>query len=216
MFWALSPNARSPYPLSSSRKSDDFFYYDQTLVFAICVWPWLVNLVWLSFVEKQIGRAGEFSCLVHRCFWVFEVLHFVNEHGKDGFSPITSFLAAFWASNGISLQKVQLRFRHGQSMCLWISVLALRLLMVVVGMQCPHCIPTRRVIELFVSEIWCFGVCSTIGNLLSCDSCVGNFWCWCHGGSCCARLGPVKNPVIWFVWLVSHVTMWWVCDCRSK
>ena len=74
---------------------------------------------------------------------------------------------------------------------------------------------TRRLMEFFASELWFLGVCSTIGKLLSGDTCVDRFWCWCDGGLRGVKIRPERNSGIWFVWAVCPVTMWWVCGCRS-
>ena len=67
--------------------------------------------------------------------------------------------------------------------------------------RCSIVIPasTRRLMELFASEVWFLGVCSTIGKLLSCDTCVHRLWCWCDGGLCGVKMRPVRNSGIWFV-----------------
>ena len=69
--------------------------------------------------------------------------------------------------------------------------------------------------ELFASEFWFLGVCSTIGKLLSCDTCVDRFWSLCDVGLYVVKMRPAWKSEIWFVWVVSPDTLWWVCVCRS-
>ena len=80
----------------------------------------------------------------------------------------------------------------------------------------PEIASTRQLMELFASEFWFLGVCSTIGEMWSCDTCVERFWYWCGGRLRGVKMRPVKNSGIWFVWAVCPVIMWWVCARRSK
>ena len=86
--------------------------------------------------------------------------------------------------------------------------------------RCWHAIPAfasaRRLWEIFASEFRFLGVCSTIGNLLSFDTCGDRFWCCCDGGLRGVKMHPVRNWGISFVWAVCPVTMWSVFDYQSK
>ena len=51
----------------------------------------------------------------------------------------------------------------------------------------------KLLMELFESEFRCFGVCSTIGKMLPCETCVDWFWCWCDGGLYDITIRPKTN-----------------------
>ena len=75
---------------------------------------------------------------------------------------------------------------------------------------------TGRLREMFAFEFSFLGVFSTIGKLLSCDTCADRFSSWCDGGLHGVKMSTVRNSEIWFVWVVCPVSMWLRCGCRSK
>ena len=93
-------------------------------------------------------------------------------------------------------------------MCSWILVAAACGRSLV---RSPAIASATRLMEFYEIELWFFAVCSTIGKLMSFDTCVDRFWCWCDCCSSGVTVCPAKNSLIWFVWAVRSVTMWWLC-----